>query len=374
MFYFISEISCLLCKKNMNQLFSGLRILDFSTVLAGPSVATFFAELGAKVIKIENPRTSGDVTRSWKLPGENKSSAVSAYFSSVNYNKEYIFLDAGDDTSKTRIQSLVAESDVIIVNFKLGDDEKFGLTPADIKAMKQDIIYARLSGFSSDPGRVAYDVVLQAETGYMHMNGTPESGPVKMPVALMDVLAAHQLKEGILCALIRKLKTGSGSIVSCSLEKAGLSALVNQASNYLMSGQVPKRLGSLHPNIAPYGDTFSCADGKQIVLAVGSNKQFQLLCEILGDNNLHTRYEFNDNTQRVQHRVQLSKELSVLFARHNSEVLMQEFIQADVPAGVVRPMDEVMLNPTAQEMILAEVIEGTNTKRMRSAAFTIEEL
>jgi crotonobetainyl-CoA:carnitine CoA-transferase CaiB-like acyl-CoA transferase len=358
----------------MTGLFEGLRILDFSTVLAGPSVATFFAELGASVIKIENPRTSGDVTRSWKLPVEDHSASVSAYFSSVNYRKKYLFLDASDASSRVKLKSLVAESDVIIVNFKEGDDKKFRLSPEDIKAIKEDIIYARLTGFTSNPSRVAYDVVLQAETGYMHMNGTPDSGPVKMPVALMDVLAAHQLKEGILCALLRKLKTGQGSIVSCSLEKAGLSALVNQASNYLMAGHVPVRIGSLHPNIAPYGETFTCADGKQIVLAIGSNRQFKTLCEILGDADLPAQSEFEDNAGRVKNRKLLGQKLEKLFTRFQSGFLMDQFIDSDVPAGAIRSMDEVMQNPVAQQMILTETIEGLITKRMQSAAFTIEEL
>jgi crotonobetainyl-CoA:carnitine CoA-transferase CaiB-like acyl-CoA transferase len=358
----------------MTSLFEGLRILDFSTVLAGPSVATFFAELGARVVKIENPRTQGDVTRSWKLPSEERSSSISAYFASVNYKKEYIFIDAGDNATRAKIEELVASSDVIIVNFKHGDDEKFRLTPEDIKAIKSDMIYAKLSGFSSNPERLAYDVVLQAETGYMHINGTPESGPVKMPVAMIDVLAAHQLKEGILCAMIRKLQTGEGSLVSCSLEKAGLSALVNQASNYLMAGQVPERIGSLHPNIAPYGETFQCADGKQIVLAIGSNKQFQLLCEILGAPSLHALTEFEDNAQRVRHRILLKENLSILFAKFNSKILLNQLIAADVPAGAIREMDEVMENSIARKMVLDELIDGVLTKRMQSAAFTLDPL
>jgi crotonobetainyl-CoA:carnitine CoA-transferase CaiB-like acyl-CoA transferase len=358
----------------MSTLFNGIKILDLSTVLAGPSVATFFAELGATVTKIENPRTSGDVTRSWKLPGENPNATVSAYFSAVNYKKSYLYLNLGDTSSREQLEQLIKEADVVIVNFKHGDDLRFRLTPQDIQSLKNDIIYARITGFSGQPGRVAYDVVLQAETGYMYMNGTDQSGPVKMPVAMVDVLAAHQLKEGILCALIKRLQTGKGSVVSCSLEKAGLSALVNQASNYLMTGHVPVRLGSLHPNIAPYGETFVCANGKALVLAVGSDKQFQNLCEILGAPEVSKQPLYIDNHQRVKHRQQLAQALSPLFAQFDSEELLAKLIEKNVPAGAIRSMDEVMKNPVAQAMILEEEIEGIMTQRMQSAAFTIEDL
>jgi crotonobetainyl-CoA:carnitine CoA-transferase CaiB-like acyl-CoA transferase len=357
----------------MSTIFSGLKVLDLSTVLAGPSVATFFAELGATVTKIENPRTSGDVTRSWKLPGESADSNISAYFSAVNYRKTYLFLDIGDEANRQQLEQLISESDVVIVNFKHGDDQRFRLTPEDLRPLNNDLIYARLTGFTGQPERVAYDVVLQAETGYMFMNGTPQSGPVKMPVAMMDVLAAHQLKEGILCALIKRLQTGKGSIVNCSLEKAGLSALANQASNYLMAGHIPVRLGSRHPNIAPYGETFVCADGKEIVLAVGSDKQFLTLCQLLGAPELSSEEVYIDNTRRVENRKRLAETLSPHFAKQHSEELLQKLIEKNVPAGIIRPMDAVMQNPVAQSMILEENISGITTRRMQSAAFTIEE-
>lgn len=358
----------------MIDLFKGIRVLDFSTVLAGPSVATFFAELGASVIKIENPKTRGDVTRSWKLAGEDPASAISSYFASVNYNKTYLNLDAGDPQTRTQIEQLIQESDIVIFNFKHGDDIKFRLAPNDVRKIKKDIIYARVEGFDSDPERVAYDVVLQAETGYMYMNGTEESGPVKMPVAIMDVLAAHQLKEGILCALLKRMRSGEGSLVSCSLEKAGLSGLVNQASNYLMTGHIPQRMGSLHPNIAPYGETFSCADNRYIVLAVGSDKQFQNLCAILGAPELSEKPEFLNNAQRVRNRIQLKAELTPYFKKFDSVHLLNQMIKDNVPSGAIKSMEEVMKNAVASGMILEEKIEGVQTKRMQSAAFTISDL
>lgn len=355
----------------MQNLFGDLRILDLSTVLAGPTVATFFAELGAEVIKVENPRTNGDVTRSWKLNSEEKDAKVSAYFSAVNYKKKYIWKDLSNFSDRTEIDALIENSDIVITNFKQGDDIKFSLDFADLKLRFPRLIYVKLKGFDSAEERVAYDVVLQAETGFMYMNGTAESGPVKMPVALMDVLAAHQLKEGVLCALIHRLKTNEGSLVECSLEKAGLSSLANQATNYLMEGMVPQRIGSLHPNIAPYGETFSTSDDKMIVLAVGSEKQFGSLCSILGCPELAHNERFNNNQSRVLNRITMHEELQARFKTKDRQFWMTQLHAHFVPAGAIKSMDEVMENPVAKSMMLDEKIDGVNTRRMATVAFTI---
>lgn len=354
-----------------SSIFEGLKILDLSTVLAGPSVATFFAELGATVIKVENPVTKGDVTRSWKLPHERKDSSVSAYFSAINYHKSYLWKNLSDPNDFHDIEKLITESDVVIVNFKHGDDVKFGLTPVDVHRINSKIIYAAIKGFVSQPERVAYDVVLQAETGYMSMNGTPQSGPVKMPVAMMDVIAAHQLKEGILCALWQREKDGIGRTVECSLEKAGISALVNQATNYLMAGHVAERIGSLHPNIAPYGEIFYCKDQKPLVLAVGSDKQFQQLIEILGATEVSQDEDFKTNQNRVIHRERMSSLLSPYFLQHERQVWMDAFIAQGIPAGAILNMQEVMEGSSARSMVLEEDIDGHATRRISSVAFTM---
>ncbi len=356
----------------MNQrIFEGLHILDLSTVLAGPSVASFFAELGAYVIKIENPTTSGDVTRSWKLPMEETQNNVSAYFSSVNYGKNYVWLDISKSENRKVLEDLIRKSDVLICNFKKGDDQKFSLTASDVFALQPQIIYSKITGYEYESERIAYDVVLQAENGYMAMNGTPESGPVKMPVAMIDVIAAHQLKEGILCALLERAKTNRGSVVECSLEKAGLSALVNQASNYLMTSHVAERIGSLHPNISPYGEIFYCKDEKPLVLAIGSDRQFATLTEILGSAQLSSDDRFRHNQDRVKNRTELAKLLSPIFKTKNRNNWVDDFIKKNVPAGAIKTMDEVLSGRVAKEMLLSEEISGVKTKRLSSVAFNI---
>jgi crotonobetainyl-CoA:carnitine CoA-transferase CaiB-like acyl-CoA transferase len=167
-----------------------LTVIDCSTVLAGPSVGTFFAELGAKVIKIENPNVP-DVTRSWKLKSEEKTSPVSAYFSSVNYLKEYRKLDLKLPADREELFKLFQSADIFLSNFKFGDDQKLGINDQILQEKFPQLIIGKINGFGDESDRVAYDLILQAETGFMSMNGTRDSGPVKMPVALIDVLAAH---------------------------------------------------------------------------------------------------------------------------------------------------------------------------------------
>ena len=185
-------------------MFKSLKVLELSSVLAGPAVGMFFSELGAQVIKVENKTTNGDVTRKWKLPNEKKSD-LSAYFCSVNYKKNYIFLDFTNQEDRKELEVLIKNCDVMITNFKGEDAAKFYLEFEDCKKINPVIIYAHIGGFKNNPKRVAFDVVLQAETGYINMTGNKKEF-AKMPVALIDVLAAHQIKEGILTAIILQHK------------------------------------------------------------------------------------------------------------------------------------------------------------------------
>ena len=209
---------------------SELKVIDISTVLAGPSVGMFLAELGANVIKIEHP-IQKDVTRTWKSASEDKES-ISSYFSSINFKKKYLTLDLINKKDYDQFISLIEGADILISNFKRQDYHKFNITQDVLDAINPKLIHGRITGYGTDSDRVAYDLILQAETGFMSLNGTPDSGPVKMPVALIDVLAAHQLKEGILLALYERLKYGKGKLVSVSLYQAAVSSLVNQASSY----------------------------------------------------------------------------------------------------------------------------------------------
>lgn len=350
---------------------SELFVIDCSTVLAGPSVGTFFAESGAKVLKIENKNVP-DVTRSWKLPSEDSSRSISAYFSSVNYKKEYKPLDFKDEVDMKLLFTYLSQADIFISNFKKGDAEKFGITDDVLLTLNPRLIIGKISGFGEESDRVAYDLILQAETGYMSMNGTPISGPVKMPVALVDVLAANQLKVGLLTALLNREKTGKGSIVTVSLFDAAVSALVNQASNYLMGGHIPARIGSLHPNIAPYGEIFATKDAKQITFAVGSNKHFNLLCNYFGVPELISNSKFSENKQRVENRKELFEVLQKLVVQYTADEICENLNKLFVPVGVIKNLNEVFSDVNAKKLVREELIDGQITKRVSQVAFQIQ--
>lgn len=354
-------------KRSDNPL-KGIKVIDASSVLAGPSVGMYFAELGAEVIKIEHPK-HGDVTRSWKLPSESKESNVSAYFSSINYGKEYLYLDLAEPQNRVVFNDLLSDADILLMNFKRSDYQKFGLTDEQLTKDYPALIVGKISGYGTESDRVAYDLILQAESGFMSMNGQPDGPPTKMPVAFIDVLAAHHLKEAILLALYARENSHNGSIINVSLYDAAISSLVNQASNYLMSGHVPKRMGSRHPNIAPYGELFRTKDDKTITFAIGSDAHFSKLCSTLNQPNLHLDERFSENQKRVQNREELFELLCEQVKQWNAADLLEKLQDLNVPAGAVKNLEEVFSEKQARSLILEETIDGTLTRRIASAIF-----
>ena len=349
-------------------MFKGLKVIDLSTVLAGPSVGTFFAELGADVIKLEHP-DFGDVTRSWKLPIEKTDSNISAYFSSVNYGKKYGTINLKIEAERDRFLEEIRDTDILVSNFKKGDATKFGIEDEVLFALNPKLIHGKITGYGEDSNRVAFDLILQAESGFMSINGTAESGPLKMPIALIDVLCAHHLKEAILLALYERERTRKGKSVTISLYDAAVSSLVNQASNYLMTGFVPKRIGSKHPNIAPYGELFKTKDGATVTFAIGSNTHFRKLCEVLGIDDLSEDQRFKNNQNRVVNRAELFELIKRKVIEQEAEELLTSLQLLNVPAGKVRDLAEVFNDPLSQELIIEEEIDGICTRRVKSVLF-----
>ena len=348
-----------------------IRVIDLSTVLAGPSVASFLGELGAQVIKYESPRFGGDVTRSWRMAGEQTPPPISAYFASINYCKSYGTLDLLDPIDREKLMDALESCDILISNFKETDYTKFGIAPDVLRTKYPRLIHAQLRGFDSAPERVAYDVVLQAECGMMALNGTPDGPPTKFPIAIVDVLAAHQMKESILLALYQRERNGQGCFIRTSLEKSGLSGLVNQASNYMMTGMMPQRMGSQHPNIAPYGDIFECADQQWVVLAIGSDRQFSDLCEVLSISALCKEERFATNSKRVIHRNDLNDAIADAFKSVSSQSFLQACVEHQIPAGLIRTMDAVIEAAAQLNMVHHEEIEQVHTSRISGVAFEI---
>ena len=351
----------------MNQfhdLCSELKIIELASVLAGPSVGAFFAEFGASVIKVENPRTSGDVTRSWRTAGEQEDSDISAYFAAVNFGKQSLALDISKQQGRDVLYSLLSAADVIIASYKPGDAEKLGVAYNEVKKHNPNIIYGHITGYGNDSPRAGYDAIIQAETGYTGMNGTDEM--CKMPVALMDVLAGHQLKEAILMALWSREKTGKGCYIPISLYDSALSGLVNQASNFLNAGHVPKPLGSDHPNIVPYGTLYKCRDGQYLILAVGNDKQFATLMDIL---NLEVVPEFETNHSRVQNRDALKSILTDALSNIDRDEFLQKLHQAKIPAGELNNMEHVFSDPAALNM----VVDDDGVRSVRHGAYSVKD-
>jgi crotonobetainyl-CoA:carnitine CoA-transferase CaiB-like acyl-CoA transferase len=354
------------------ELFAGLKIVELAGVLAGPAVGMFFAELGATVIKIENPANNGDVTRSWLLESEAKENQ-SGYYSAVNYNKKVLWADLTVATDLEFVLNEIAEADIVIANFKLSSAKKMGLDFETLRSKFPKLIYAQISGYGATDETPAFDVVLQAEAGFMYINGEKEGAAVKVPIAIIDILAAHQLKEAILIALLKRSVSNMGATVHVSLYNAALASLANQATNYLMGEMIPERIGSLHPNIAPYGETFYTKDNKAIVLAVGNDKQFSSLCRCLNVKDLPSDVRFVSNSLRVKNREGLNVFLANAFVQFESDYLLNELKNNNVPCGDIRDMSEVLNSESAQKLILTETLStGQITKRMATAIFDID--
>lgn len=352
----------------MNKPFSDLIVIELAGVLAGPSAGLFFAELGARVIKIENPKTNGDVTRSWKSSSEPKENSTSAYYWSVNVGKEILFLDLTSTKDLEEFYNLIKTADVLISNYKLGDDLKLKVDYQTLQQINSKLIYASINGFGAQSPRTAYDLILQAESGFMFMNGEKNSPPLKMPVALIDLLAGHQLKEAILVALLKKYKTQKGSHLSVSLFDSALASLANQATNWLIAHQLPLAQGSLHPNIAPYGEIFLTKDQHHVTFAIGNNIQFKNLCLILGIE-LYNDETYITNQQRVLNREAMYEVLEKKIKLFSFEDLFALCLRSDVPIGKIRNLKEVFSLPEAQHMLQHFQDNNTNLTAVKSVAF-----
>ncbi len=343
------------------ELFRGTKVLELASVLAGPGVGQFFAELGADVIKIENPKTGGDVTRSWKGAGEGNE-RISAYFSCTNWGKRSLSLDISRQEGLEILYRLVKQSDLVIASYKPGDAQKLKVDYQTLSSVREDIIYGEITGYGSTNPKVGYDAVIQAESGFMYMNGTENGPPTKMPVALIDLLAAHQLREAMLLAYIQKLRTGKGACVSISLLETALASLANQATNWLIAGNNPRRSGSKHPNIAPYGDIFTAADDVGLILAVGTDRQFQRLCQLLDLERVTQDPDFSNNTNRVKNRSKLNILLEGRIRLWKSDTLLKELDKLNVPAGRINRVSEALDLPESKDLLLeSNGLKGVKT-------------
>jgi crotonobetainyl-CoA:carnitine CoA-transferase CaiB-like acyl-CoA transferase len=312
-----------------------LKILDFSRVLAGPFATMLLADLGAEVLKVERPGV-GDDTRGWGPPFDERGQAT--YFASVNRNKRSAALDLGDPDDVVRARALAAEADVIVENFRPGLLDSVGLGYEDVRRDRPAVIYCSITAFGRGAGAelAGYDLLVQAVGGLMSITGPSDGEPQKVGVAIVDVLAGLFAAVGILAAVHHRDVTGEGQRVEVDLLTSVLAALVNQGSGYTIGGVIPRRLGNAHPSIVPY-ELFDTADG-QLVLAVGTDRQFQSLCAVLGSTDLAGDERFATNAQRVQHRGTLRLELERRLAGSSARAWAEKLTTARVPAGTVNDL------------------------------------
>ncbi len=333
--------------------FGNLKVIELASVLAGPLVGSFLSELGADVVKIENKISSGDVTRQWKNSKESPESNSSAYYASANYNKTSLLLDFNDPKDLKTIHDLIAGADILISNYQKRVGQKFGLDHETITKQFSNIIYLQLDAYSYDDPRPGFDMVMQADAGYISMCGTDEGDLVKIPVAMMDILASHQMKEGLLLAMLQKSKTGKGSVVMVSLYQAAVSGLINQGANYLNQDIIAKPMGTKHPNIAPYGDMVSCLSGQKILVAVGSDAQFVGLAEGLGIPRDEWLL-FSKNSSRLSGRRDLMQLLNHYTNQIGLENLTALLSSKGIPYSMIKDLKKVFEDPLAKEMVLKD--------------------
>jgi crotonobetainyl-CoA:carnitine CoA-transferase CaiB-like acyl-CoA transferase len=346
----------------------GLRILDLSRILAGPTATQLMADLGAEVIKVEKPDV-GDDTRSWGPPflpdAEGNDSDLSAYFLCANRNKKSIAIDITSEDGVALLRRLVAISDVVVENYKPGDLARRGLGYEDLRQIKPDIIWCSISGFGQTgpySDRIGYDFLIQAMGGIMSITGEPDAKggqPVKVGVGIADVMCGMYATVGVLAALRHRDRTGQGQHIDLALYDSQVAWLINAATNHLVSSRVPKRLGNAHPNIAPY-QTFAASD-EHLAVAVGNDQQFARFAEAIGLADLATDDRFRKNRDRLANLEDLQALIQAEISKETALSWEQRLLSVGVPAGRVATIDTVLTDPhtLAREMVVELPGDGT---------------
>ena len=346
---------------------AGLKVVELARILAGPWIGQTLADLGADVIKIESPQ--GDDTRRWGPPfvgNADGSTGDAAYYHACNRGKRSLVADLRDADDVARVRTLTTHADVFIENFKVGGLAKYGLDYPSLHALNPRLVYCSVTGFGQDgpyAQRAGYDAMIQAMGGIMSLTGEADGPPQKIGVAFADLFAAQHGTIAIQAALLQRQRSGRGQHIDIALLDSMVGMLANQAMNYLVSGSVPTRMGSAHPNIVPY-QPFATRDG-ELMLAVGNDAQFARLCVALDLPQLAEDPRFATNAQRVQHREALVPLLADAMARRSRSELLEVLEAQGIPAGPINNLVEVFDDPQVRhrglciEMSDAEAEGGT---------------
>lgn len=344
---------------------SHLRVLDLSRILAGPWATQMLGDLGADIIKVERP-VSGDDTRGWGPPFADEmtgdattdAAARSAYFCSVNRNKRSLAIDITSPDGAAILRDLIPQCDVLVENFKVGGLAKYGLDYDSLKSINPRLVYCSITGFGQDgpdSGRAGYDFMIQGMGGLMSVTGEPDGMPMKVGVALVDVLTGTNAATAILAAVMHAERTGDGQHIDMSLFDVSVASLANQALNHLVADRVPGRLGNAHPNIVPY-QAFATRDG-HIILAVGNDSQFRKFCDVAGLDGLADDPDYATNKARVMNRTALLPHIEATFRQQTTGWWLDKLAAVSVPAGPINPIDKVFAEPQAVHRGLAMTID-----------------
>lgn len=348
---------------------AGVRVADFSRVRAGPYATMMLADFGADVIKIESPE--GDETRGWLPPAD--AEGDSTYFGSVNRNKRAVVCDFTTDAGLAEARRLAASADVVVQNFRPGVMERFGLDETSVRAGNPGVVYCSITGFGDGAGAAlaGYDLLVQAVGGLMSITGPADGAPSKVGVALVDVLSGQNAFAGILLALRSRDAGAPGQHVRVNLLSSLLAALTNQAAGTLLTGESPQRLGNAHPSIAPY-ELFRAAD-RELVIAVGNDRQFRTLLRLLGAAEFTDDARFIDNASRVSHRAELRVIIEGRLEGASAAHWVRLLSDAGVPAGLVNSIAEALEFAAAIGLPTAvDISDPTHTRSGRFVANPIQ--
>ena len=325
---------------------AGLRVLDLSRILAGPTCTQLLADMGADVIKVENPSTKGDDTRSWGPPfvmgADGKASDLSAYFVCANRNKRSVAIDLASAKGQKTVRQLAARSDVLVENFKPGALKKYGLDYESLSGVSPGLVYCSISGFGQtgpNAAKPGYDLMAQAYGGIMSLTGAPDGEPMKVAVGIADVMCGMYAASGILAALRHRDQTGEGQHIDLALVDTQIAWLINEGVNYLTSGELPQRRGNGHPNIVPY-QVFPTRDG-HVVIAIGNDGQFLRFAEWIGHPDWAKDPRFATNPARLSNRNTLVDLITEALASYEIDAVIEGLEAVGVPVGPVNTLDRV---------------------------------